>query len=318
MGASHSSSSPNTSSISSRSSSTRSKCGEVQMLSSYQKVILRTTWRHMSKSGQGNCGSTIMRRLFIRNDRVKNVFHHNIMIGGLLEPNAQETHNLQQHYSDIVQFLQFAISNLDHPSRITEKCHEIGLKHRKYKTMGMKAEHWDLLGEAITETIREYQGWKRHRESLRAANILVSFLVDRIRTGFLQRDILTPISTPTMPLRHTNTTDRERSRSLQDTDHGLTHHTWTDSCPSITDVEPPASIVRRVSTPKQKRSLPAMSNRAARLEVQIHFRRRYLPETPLSDGEDSDTNGNLQVIARRRQFRHSTNNSFELGHLSKH
>ncbi|VDP45327.1 unnamed protein product [Heligmosomoides polygyrus] len=75
------------------------------------------------------------------------------------------------------------ISNLDYPSRINEMCHEVGLKHRKYKTMGMKTEHWDLLGEAITETIREYQGWKRHRESLRAANILVSFLVDRIRNG---------------------------------------------------------------------------------------------------------------------------------------
>lgn len=35
----------------------------------------------------------------------------------------------------------------------------------------------------MTETIREYQGWRRHRESLRAANLLVSFLVDRIRAG---------------------------------------------------------------------------------------------------------------------------------------
>ncbi|VDO92569.1 unnamed protein product [Heligmosomoides polygyrus] len=51
-----------------------------------------------------------MRRLFIRNDRIKNVFHHNVMIGGLLEPDScHETHDVQEHYADIVQFLQFDV-----------------------------------------------------------------------------------------------------------------------------------------------------------------------------------------------------------------
>lgn len=90
-----------------------------------------------------------MRRLFIRNDRIKNVFHHNVMIGGLLEPDScHETHDVQEHYADIVQFLQFVISNLDYPSRINEMCHEVGLKHRKYKTMGMKVSGavWKSVG----------------------------------------------------------------------------------------------------------------------------------------------------------------------------
>ncbi|KAK6057791.1 globin [Cooperia oncophora] len=265
----------------------------------------------MSKSGHSNCGSTIMRRLFIRNDRIKNVFHHNILIGGLLETNCQESHNVQEHYADIVQFLQYVISHLDYPSMITEKCHEIGLKHRKYKAMGMKTEHWDLLGEAITETIREYQGWKRHRESLRAANILVSFLVDRIRNGFLQRDVATPIGTP--PPKRVQPSDRGRSRSLQDADNGGMYRNWTDSCPSINDTTSVHLVERRLSALTQKRSVPAMSSsRNIRQEMQI--RRRRLPETPLFSGDDTDDG---HAIERRRQYRHSATHSFELGQLSK-
>ncbi|PIO61660.1 hypothetical protein TELCIR_16808 [Teladorsagia circumcincta] len=258
-----------------------------------------------------------MRRLFIRNDRIKNVFHHNIMIGGLLNMDCQESHNVQEHYTDIVQFLQYVISHLDYPSKITEKCHEIGLKHRKYKAMGMKTEHWDLLGEAITETIREYQGWKRHRESLRAANILVSFLVDRIRNGFLQRDVdeTTPIGTP--PPRRVMASDRGRSRSLQDADNGKMHRNWTDSCPSINDVASTHLTVRRVSMLTQKRSVPAMSSsRNCPQELQMQFRRRRLPETPLFNGEGADTETSA-ATERRRQYRHSFTNSFELGHLTK-
>lgn len=47
----------------------------------------------------------------------------------------------------------------------------------------VQIDYWDKLGEAITETIREYQGWKIHRESLRAATVLVSFVVDQLRFG---------------------------------------------------------------------------------------------------------------------------------------
>ncbi|EYC10944.1 hypothetical protein Y032_0053g2383 [Ancylostoma ceylanicum] len=297
-----------------RSTSLRSKLGEPQVLTSYQKVILRTAWRHMSKSGQSSCGNIIMRRLFIRNDRIKNVFHHNTMINGILK--AEEMHSVQQHYKEIVGFLQFVISNLDYPSKITERCHEIGLLHRKYKEMGMKTEHWDLLGEAITETIREYQGWKRHRESLRAANILVSFLVDRIRTGFLQRDVATPNGTPPVQRILKEVPDRERSKSLQYSYHGLLHCEWTDSCPSIKGSLSPVPSRRRKESPKPKRSLPCMStSKETRLEMQIH-RRRCLPQTPLSDGE-LDDNGNTVAMKKRQQFRHTTNSSFELGHLSK-
>lgn len=64
----------------------------------------------MSKSGQSSCGNTIMRRMFIRNDRIKDVFHHSAMINGILK--AENMHNVQHHYKEMVGFLQFGeVSN---------------------------------------------------------------------------------------------------------------------------------------------------------------------------------------------------------------
>lgn len=94
------------------------------------------------------------------------------------------------------------MQNLDEPDKISKLCQEIGQKHAKYRrSKGMKVgykkqyvrkkefqiDYWDKLGEAITETIREYQGWKIHRESLRAATVLVSYVVDQLRFGEIQK-----------------------------------------------------------------------------------------------------------------------------------
>ncbi|EFO93242.1 CRE-GLB-26 protein [Caenorhabditis remanei] len=106
-------------------------------------------------------------------------------IGEVLDRSTLDYHNIQ-----IVEFLQkeiivFSVMQmLDEPDKISKLCQEVGQKHAKYRrSKGMKIDYWDKLGEAITETIREYQGWKIHRESLRAATVLVSYVVDQLRFG---------------------------------------------------------------------------------------------------------------------------------------
>ncbi|CAA99921.1 Globin-like protein 26 [Caenorhabditis elegans] len=141
-----------------------------QILNSYQKSIVRNAWRHMSQKGPSNCGSTITRRMMARKST----------IGDILDRSTLDYHNLQ-----IVEFLQKVMQSLDEPDKISKLCQEIGQKHAKYRrSKGMKIDYWDKLGEAITETIREYQGWKIHRESLRAATVLVSYVVDQLRFGY--------------------------------------------------------------------------------------------------------------------------------------
>ncbi|KAF1768599.1 hypothetical protein GCK72_000411 [Caenorhabditis remanei] len=121
----------------------------------------------MSQKGPSNCGSTITRRMMARKST----------IGEVLDRSTLDYHNIQ-----IVEFLQKVMQMLDEPDKISKLCQEVGQKHAKYRrSKGMKIDYWDKLGEAITETIREYQGWKIHRESLRAATVLVSYVVDQLR-----------------------------------------------------------------------------------------------------------------------------------------
>ena len=53
-----------------------------------------------------------------------------------------------------------------------------------FQSYGFKPEYWDSFGQALTESAREWEGWKTHRETIRAWTVLVSFIVDRMRQGY--------------------------------------------------------------------------------------------------------------------------------------
>lgn len=95
-------------------------------------------------------------------------------------------------------------------------------------------------------------------------------------TGFLQRDAATPNGTPPSQRIVKEVPDRERSKSLQDSYHGLLHRGWTDSCPNIKGSLSPAPSRRIRDSPKPKRSLPCMStSKQTRLEMQVNFNNLY-------------------------------------------
>ncbi|KAE9554626.1 hypothetical protein FO519_002186 [Halicephalobus sp. NKZ332] len=160
---------------------------DYQVLSSYQKVVLRAAWRLMSsKSSHSSCGRTILKRLNLKDSSVKIVFQHFSVLGNVF--NAMNSSKPQcgydKHAEIFAEFLDFIMANLDHPNKIAKRCEEIGRAHRRVKVFGMKTDHLDLVGESITETVREYQGWRRHRQAVGATNIIISFVVDRIRSVF--------------------------------------------------------------------------------------------------------------------------------------
>ncbi|KAH7718508.1 Protein GLB-26 [Aphelenchoides avenae] len=145
------------------------------------KVILRAVWRHMSsRSGQGNCGHTVLKRLLLKHQAstIKKVFQHASVIRGLAvfadpsSASAGQRCGMNEHALLIVQLLEFSIQNLDRPCSIALECENIGRSHRLMKRLGMRAEHWDLLGEAITETVREYQGFLPQSDVIPSARLL--------------------------------------------------------------------------------------------------------------------------------------------------
>uniref|UniRef100_A0AC35GIG8 Globin family profile domain-containing protein n=1 Tax=Panagrolaimus sp. PS1159 TaxID=55785 RepID=A0AC35GIG8_9BILA len=183
-----------------------------KILDYYQKVILCASWKHMStKASHGSCGKTVLKRFSLKDSAIKTVFQKFSVIenifylqekGHIAKTSSTSTsteycNSFEQHSKIFLDFLQFLMENLDNSKAISEKCEEIGKFHRKFKIFGLKTEHWDLFGESITETVREYQGWRKHRQAVMATNILVSFVIDRIRSGFLQRtEIPSWVKTP--------------------------------------------------------------------------------------------------------------------------
>uniref|UniRef100_A0A0N4ZKI8 GLOBIN domain-containing protein n=1 Tax=Parastrongyloides trichosuri TaxID=131310 RepID=A0A0N4ZKI8_PARTI len=167
----------------------RSSSDEGNGLTYYQIQAIQRAWRHMSKAGQVSCGRQIITKIYKNNTEIRNIFQTYVTIENLSINQMEPVEwGVLKHGEEIVNLLDYVIKNLNNIEMVEEKCEEVGRSHRKMKQYGMKEEHWDSLGEALSETIRENYGWKKNRQLLKASNILASFVVDRIRTGFIQKD----------------------------------------------------------------------------------------------------------------------------------
>ncbi|GMT00474.1 hypothetical protein PENTCL1PPCAC_22648, partial [Pristionchus entomophagus] len=86
---------------------------EPQILHSYQKIIMRTVWRHMAQGGHASSGATVLKRLIIKEPKIKNVFHHTAVISRMGKSNRSDSDSqarpcsLNDHQVQIVRFMQF-------------------------------------------------------------------------------------------------------------------------------------------------------------------------------------------------------------------
>uniref|UniRef100_A0A1I8A5T4 GLOBIN domain-containing protein n=1 Tax=Steinernema glaseri TaxID=37863 RepID=A0A1I8A5T4_9BILA len=260
-------------------SSSRCPAGQSDaLLNPYQKATVRSVFSHMSmsKTGHGNCGRTAMKRLLYKDSDVRHVFQNTDAFGGMIVAVSTGRRTgrcgIDEHAHEIVKLLQMVLQNLDSPQRIAEECERIGRMHRRLKMFGMKTEHWDLFGEAISETVREYQGWRKHREALRSANILVSMIVDRLRKGFQQKEGDTRRSRYTPPKRSVSEVGSRDSELLE------------SSVASVASERSSTSVALEADRNANSGEKKKCVNRSKSLNI-----RRVLPKTP----DELDANGNL-------------------------
>ncbi|KAK0425123.1 hypothetical protein QR680_009045 [Steinernema hermaphroditum] len=266
---------------STRSSASRPSSGpsppKDALLNPYQKTVVQEVFSHMSmsKTGHGNCGRTVMKRLLLKDADVKHIFRNTDGFGGMIVAvstgHRRGRCGLDEHAHEVVRLLQMVLENLDAPQKIAEECERIGRMHRRLKMFGLKTEHWDLLGEAISETVREYQGWRKHREALRGANILVSVIADRLRKGFQQKEV-----------------EKRRSRYAPATRSLSENGSRTSGDSTLLD----SSVASEGSSKEQE--LDENGNRKAKGVNRSRSlnTRRVLPKTP----DDLDANGNLLIL----------------------
>lgn len=153
-------------------------------LSAYQKAILRDAWQRISKKGTSNIGSLIFRRMMNKNSDIKKLFQHVTGMEGVFSFGLTPIKVYRHHSVLFVKVLDSAIANLDDLRPFVLECVAYGEKHGPYRKYGFSPDMWDVFGECMTEAAREWEGWKKHRETLRAWTILISFIVDRMRQGY--------------------------------------------------------------------------------------------------------------------------------------
>uniref|UniRef100_A0A7E4UN46 GLOBIN domain-containing protein n=1 Tax=Panagrellus redivivus TaxID=6233 RepID=A0A7E4UN46_PANRE len=157
-----------------------------------------------SKSATSSGGKTILKRLVLKDPGVRDVFGGFCAINGSVAaqpaattssttPAGSEGHkakveaaSFDKHGAYFADFFKFLMEHLDQPEAIAARCEAIGREHRRAKPLGFKTDFWDHFGESVIETVREYHGWRRHRQAVAATNVLLSFVVDRMRAARLQ------------------------------------------------------------------------------------------------------------------------------------
>uniref|UniRef100_A0A915JFS1 Uncharacterized protein n=1 Tax=Romanomermis culicivorax TaxID=13658 RepID=A0A915JFS1_ROMCU len=94
----------------------------------------------------------------------------------------------------------------------------------------------DVFGEAMIGAAREWEGWCKHRETLRGWTLLISFIVDRMRQGYEQAVKRPP---PPAPLTHqysVKPSASHRAGSIDGTSTSLQQPlTVSESSPSSTE-----------------------------------------------------------------------------------
>ncbi|VDP06638.1 unnamed protein product [Soboliphyme baturini] len=154
------------------------------ILSNYQKTLLRDSWLRINKTGIRNIGTMIFRRLLTKQRSIKQLFQHITVLEGVFSAGLTPIQAYQHHSLLFVELIDNAIKNIDDLSVLIPTWIEHGAKHARFKAYGFEIEYWDMFGSTMTEAAREWEGWRRHRETIRSWTLLISFIVDRLRQGY--------------------------------------------------------------------------------------------------------------------------------------
>lgn len=152
-----------------------------QIFTDQQKDLLRHSWNHVGKQGPSGIGTMIFKRIFERNIAIRRLF------GFATTPLSRLPYepNFESHARVFVAVLEGAIKNLDDlDNRYGPILVQHGKNHTKFSERGFKPDFWDVFAEAMTESAMEWVGPGKHRETVKAWTILVSYIVDKMRIGY--------------------------------------------------------------------------------------------------------------------------------------
>lgn len=152
-----------------------------QILTDQQKELLRHSWNHVGKQGPSGIGAMIFKRIFERDSSIRRIFGY----ASFPLNRLSYDHNFEGHSRLFVAVLEGAIKNVDDlETRYAPILIQHGKNHTKFFEKGFKPEYWEVFAEAMTESAMEWVGPGKHRETVKAWTVLVSYIVDKMRLGY--------------------------------------------------------------------------------------------------------------------------------------
>ncbi len=150
-------------------------------LSAVQCSLLRFSWQHVGKHGPSGIGEMIFRRIFKKQPECRKMFP----FGQLGASEIANHESFDQYSSRFVNVIDSTVQNVENLGNYIPKLIRYGMRHAHLKAKGFRPEWWDVFAEAMTESAIEWTGSSsRHRETIRAWTILMSYIVDNMRFGY--------------------------------------------------------------------------------------------------------------------------------------
>uniref|UniRef100_A0A0R3RLE6 GLOBIN domain-containing protein n=1 Tax=Elaeophora elaphi TaxID=1147741 RepID=A0A0R3RLE6_9BILA len=98
---------------------------------------------------------------------------------------AYKCYDVKEHADSLIELIDFALQEIHRSTKIVQdRCMLIGAAHCNTSENSISSS-WDQFGDSLAEAIAKAEAIRGKRKCLKAWNALLSFIVDRIKCGYL-------------------------------------------------------------------------------------------------------------------------------------
>ncbi|VDK89421.1 unnamed protein product [Onchocerca ochengi] len=122
------------------------------------------------------------RDVISKNTVAKELFRKTSIIDGFT---SYKCYDIKEHANSLIELIDFALQEIHNSTKIVQdRCMQLGATHSNTCERSMSSS-WDQFGDSLAEAIAKAEAIRGKRKCLQAWNVLLSFLVDRIKSGYL-------------------------------------------------------------------------------------------------------------------------------------
>uniref|UniRef100_A0A915Q3A0 Globin family profile domain-containing protein n=1 Tax=Setaria digitata TaxID=48799 RepID=A0A915Q3A0_9BILA len=136
----------------------------------------------------GHFGNTLAehlqlsRTVIAKNSIAKELFRKTSIIDGFT---SYKCYDIKEHANSLIELIDFTLQEIHNPTKVVQdRCMIMGAAHCNTSESSMSTS-WDQFGDSLAESIAKADLIRGKRKCLKAWNVLLSFIVDRIKGGYL-------------------------------------------------------------------------------------------------------------------------------------